>query len=185
MADEETEVRPSRRPFPWIASALVVAVALAGVFAVLWRGASDTTPEEVDDFLSSSAGEIEDVTNEVVDLLINYDSESLEERSESILPLATGSFRQEYERLVGEGLGEALEEAGASSEGEVVDGPEVSFVSSSEAHAVVRTRQRTQSRQNPDGVTFLYVMRITLLDMGDGGWKADDVEILSRETAAG
>ena len=187
MADEEQIDRPTeetRRPFPWLAVALAVAVGLAILFAILWRSAIETTPEEVDEVLSGSAGEVEDVTTEVVDLLINYDSETLEERSQSLLPLATGSFRQEYERLVGEGLGEALADAEASSEGEIVEGPQVTFASSSEAHAIVGTRQTTQSQQNPEGVTFLYVMRVTLTESG-GAWKADDVEILSRQTATG
>ena len=183
MADEEPISQP-RRAFPWLAAALVVATGLAILFAVLWRASAEVSPDEIDEHLSQSASDVEDVTNEVVDLLINYDSETLEERSRSLLPLATGSFRQEYERLVGEGLGEALADAGASSEGEIVDGPDVTFASSSEASAIVGTRQTTQSEQNPQGVTFLYVMRVTLTQSGDD-WKADDVEILSRQTAAG
>ena len=183
MADEQEELRAARGPFPWLGAALVSALVLAAVFAFLWNGERSTSPDEVDNFLSEASGEVEDVTAEVVDLLINYDSETLNERSETILPLATGSFREEYERLVGEGLGEALAEAGASSEGEIVDGPDVSFASSSEAHALVTTRQTTSSQRAPEGVTFLYMMRITLLDTD--GWKADDVEILSRQTVTG
>lgn len=181
MADEE-EIRAGSRPFPWLAAALAVAVVLAVVFAVLWRSASETTPEEVDGFLSAERGDAADVAGRVVDLLINYDSESLAARADVIPQIATGSFREEYEALVGQALGEELEAAGASSEGEIIDGPDVTFASPTEAQAIVATRQTTQSEQNPDGVTFLYVMRVTLVDTGDG-WKADDVEILSRQTA--
>jgi hypothetical protein len=179
---EPAATRASSRSWLWIA--LAIATTLAVVFGLLWSRSLETTPEEVDEYLTSAAVDVEEVTTEVVDLLINYDSETLEERSESILPLATGSFREEYERLVGEGLGEALAEAEASSEGEIVDGPDVTFASSTQAESLVTTRQTTSSQQRPEGITFIYVMRITLVDE-DGDWKADDVEILSRQTAAG
>jgi hypothetical protein len=182
MTTEPEEMDAARRPFPGLAMGLVAAIAVAVAFAFLWNSERTTSADEVDGFLSDRKARVEEVTSQVVDLLINYDSETLAERSDSVLPLATGSFREEYERLVGEGLGEALEEAGASSEGEIVDGPDVSFTSSSQAQALVTTRQTTSSQDNPNGVTFLYVMRITLVN--SDGWKADDVEILSRQTVS-
>lgn len=185
MAEPEDVPEPRARAVPWTALALVVALIAAAVFAFLWRGAAETSPEEVQEFLSAESGEIEDVTREVVGLLINYDSGTLEDAASTVRTLATGSFLDEYEALLGQRLGEELEAAGAASEGEIVQGPDVTFGSPSEAQAIVTTRQTTTSDRNPDGVTFLYVMRVSLVDTSDAGWKADDLEILSRQAGGG
>lgn len=185
MDEPEEELEPRTRAIPWTALALVVALIAAIVFAVLWRGAAETSPEEVQSFLSTESAEVEDVAEQVVGLLINYDAESLEGAAETVRTLATGSFLDEYEALLGQSLGEELEAAGASSEGDIVQGPDVTFASPSEAQALVTTRQTTRSDRNPDGVTFVYVMRVSLVDTSDAGWKADDLEILSRQAAEG
>lgn len=41
----------------------------------------------------------------------------------------------------------------------------------------------TQSDDNPEGRTFLYEMKITLVDTESGGWKIDGVEILSERAS--
>lgn len=165
---------------PGLGALLVVAIALAATFGALWFQARETSPEEVGDFLATQRPVVEDRATELVGLLMNYDSTNLDERSEAILPIATGSFRQQYEEIL-QGLGAALEEAAASSRGEILDGPDVSFRSASEAIALTRVTQTTQSSENPGGETFIYEMEITLVDTTDGGWKADRVEILSEQ----
>ena len=182
--DEEQELEsPRPRPFPWMALALSAALALAAFFAILWRSSAEIAPDEVRAFLEEERPGVEDVASRVVDVLINYDAESLGEASESIPDVATGDFLDEFEQLLGQQLGEELAAAGASSEGEIVDGPNVAFASPTEAEALLTTRQTTQSRRNRQGVTFVYVMRVSLVSI-DGVWKADDLEILNRQTVS-
>jgi hypothetical protein len=76
-------------------------------------------------------------------------------------------------------LGEAIERVSASSRGQILNGPEISFRSGSEALVIARVTQTTQNDENPEGNTFNYVIEITLIDTTDGGWKADRVELLS------
>jgi hypothetical protein len=176
--------RPKRRVLvPLLVGALVLVLALAGTFAALWQRDRTTTSDEVGAFMAERIGDVEGVAQQVVTLLINYDSTNLEEQAAKVIPLATGSFRTQYEQLIGQGLGQALEKATASSRGQILEGPDVTFKSPSEAVAILRTTQTTQSNDNPGGRTFVYVMKLTLVDTTSGGWKADRVEILSQQAS--
>lgn len=165
---------------PALAAGFVVCLALAAVFGFLWLQAVDTSPEEVATFLSEQTPKVHEVATEVATLLINYDSTNLDERAAEIVPLSVGRFRQQYEDLISQGLGEALEKGAASSRGQILQGPDVSFASPSEAIAILETTQTTQSNENPGGMTFNYVMRLTLIDTPEGGWKVNLFEILSQ-----
>ena len=165
---------------PLLIAGLVIALSLAGVFVFLWLQSVDTSPEEVADFLSKEAPAVADTATEVATLLINYDSTNLDQRQQEIIPLSVGRFRQQYEDLVSQGLGAALEETSASSRGQILQGPDISFASPSEAVAILETTQTTQSNENPTGRTFRYVMRLTLIDTPEGGWKVNLFEVLSQ-----
>ncbi len=180
--EDTAPARPRKRSLvPALAAALVICLALAGVFAFLWLQAVDTSPEEVSAFLAEERPEVHEVATEVATLLINYDSTNLEERAAEIVPLSVGRFRQQYEDLISQGLGQALEDVAASSRGQILQGPDVSFVSPSEAVAILETTQTTQSNENPGGQTFNYVMRLTLVDTPEGGWKVNLFEVLSQQ----
>ena len=166
---------------PALIAGLVISLALAATFGFLWLQSVDTSSEEVGAFLAEEAPEVADTAAEVATLLINYDSTNLEQRQEEIIPLSVGRFRQQYEDLIGQGLGEALEDTAASSRGQILQGPDVSFASSSEAIAILETTQTTQSNENPTGRTFSYVMRLTLIDTPEGGWKVNLFEVLSQQ----
>lgn len=180
--EDTAPARPRKRWLvPALAAGLVICLALAGVFAFLWLQAVDTSPEEVAAFLAEERPEVHEVATEVATLLINYDSTNLEERAAEIVPLSVGRFRQQYEDLISQGLGQALEDVAASSRGQILQGPDVSFVSPSEAVAILETTQTTQSNENPGGQTFNYVMRLTLVDTPEGGWKVNLFEVLSQQ----
>lgn len=182
---EEDGAPGSRRGFlvPALIAALVVVLAVAGTFAFLWLQSVDTSPREVGDYLADQGPEVADTATEVATLLTNYDSTNIERRRSEIVALSVGRFREQYEDLLSQGLGAALEETSASSRGQILQGPDISFVSGSEAKAILRTSQTVQSNENPGGRTFEYVMQLTLIDMPDGGWKVNGIEILStRET---
>jgi hypothetical protein len=176
------EARDLRRFLvPALIAGLVVALVLTGTFVFLWLQSVDTSPEEVGDYISDEAPVVADVALEVATLLSNYDAANIEERREQIIDLSVGRFRQQYEDLLSQGLGAALEETAASSRGQILNGPDISFVSGSEATAIIETTQTVQSNDNPTGRTYRYVMQLTLIDTPDGGWKVNEFLILSQQ----
>lgn len=186
-ATSPTEATPAARParalkVPLLLAALVVTTISAAVFATLYL-TQETSPAEVSDVLAGEAPEVRETAARVASLLLNYDSTNLEAVSQQMLEVATGNFREQYEEVLaqGGGLGTALEEASASSRGEILEGPDVYFNSASEAIAITRVTQTAQSNTNPGGSTIDYILKITLIDTSDGGWKADRVEVLSTQ----
>ena len=173
----------SRRRFlvPALIAGLVISLALAATFGFLWLQSVDTSTEEVGAFLSEEAPAVADTATEVATLLINYDSTNIEERREQVIPLTIGRFREQYEDLLAQGLGAALEETAASSRGQILQGPDVSFVSASEASALLQTTQTVQSNDNVAGRTFSYVMQLTLIRTPEGDWKVNLFKILSQQ----
>lgn len=167
---------------PVLGALAVVGLASAATFGVLYMTAA-VAPEEVSTYLDDERPEVSERARQVADLLLNYDSTNLDEVSAQMLELSTGNFREQYEEVLssGAGLGSALEEASASSRGQLLDDPDVAFRGPAEALAIMRVTQTTQSNSNPEGRTFQYILKITLVDTTDGGWKVDRVEILSSE----
>ena len=181
-AQDALPVAPERRSrvVPILVALLVFAVSAAAAFAVLWLTKDDdVTSADVAEYLDARAPEVEDRVTEVMDLLLTYDATTIDDVGDRLLELSTGNFSDDYEDLVGGGnLQKALRQASASSRGQIVDGPDVSFRDPAEALAVVTVTQTAQSKSNPTGITTEYVFRIILVDAG-GEWKADDVKILS------
>ena len=182
MDESPPSSQPRRWLVPILVAALVVSLASAGVFGTLYL-TSDVSSTEVGSALAAQAPEVEDIGQRVANLLLNYDSTNLGEVADQMLSIATGNFREQYEEVLasGAGLGAALEEASASSRGSILDGPDVYFQSGSEAIAIMRVTQTAQSNSNPGGSTIDYVLKITMIDTQDGGWKADRVEVLSTQ----
>lgn len=181
-AEETTEETPSGRRVlvPALIAGLVLALALAVTFFVLWLQTADPSPRDVDEFLNSNEQAVAERSTEVAKLLFTYDSTNLDEVTERVLGLSTGNFAVEYERLIVErGLGDALETAKASSRGIIIEGPDVSFISGSEAQVLFNIRQTVQNKDNVSGVSFVYVTRLTLVNTEGGGWKADRIDLLS------
>ena len=180
---EEAHPPKSRRwATPLLAAVAVVGLAAAAVFGYLYL-TDDLSSNDVGEVLSEETPEIEEVSRRVADLLLNYDSTNLDSVAEQMLDLATGNFREQYEEVLssGAGLGAALEEASASSRGSVLTGPDVYFRDGAEAIALMNVTQTAQSNSNPGGSTIDYVLKITLIDTQDGGWKADRVEVISTQ----
>jgi hypothetical protein len=116
--------------------------------------------------------------------LINYDSTNIDQVTARMLELSTGNFRKDYQDTFAQGLGEAIQNVSASTRGEILLGPDISFRGPSEAVAIARVTQTAQNESLPEGRTFVYVMAITLIDTVDGGWKADRVEILAGQQSS-
>jgi hypothetical protein len=164
---------------PGLIAGLVLALCLAATFFVLWLQTADPQAEDVKDFLATEKPDVEQRAIEVTNLLLTYDSTNLEEVTDKMLAISTGNFKQQYEDLIRvQGLGDALDEAKASSRGQILTGPDVSFTGPAEATAILNVTQTTQNKENPTGQTVNYVIRITLIDTADGGWKADSVDLL-------
>ena len=158
---------------------VVVALAIAVAFAALWNDERGTEPSEVTAYLAEQEPEARRTAATVLESIVNYDPESVEEDKDELLDLATGEFRDDYEDLLSGGLGEALEETGTRSEGEIVDGPDIGFTSAVRGMAVARLVQDITSEAEDRQV--LLVMRLGLV-LEDGTWKADKLEILSQQT---
>ena len=176
---EEAGTGRSRLVTGVLVGGLVLMTALAATFLALWLGSSETNADEVRAYMDEQRPEIEERARTAVDILINYDSANIDERRAEMLEISTGGFRDDYEQFT-DTLGAALQEAGASSRGSILDEPRITFTSPEEADAVVRTEQIAQTTDNPGGRTIEYIMRLGLIDT-QGGWKVDNIEILSDE----
>ena len=179
VADTESGERRPKLLVPALIAALVVSVAVAVTFVVLWKQSAETTPQEVAAVLSAQREDVERVSAEVISLLTNYDATNIDQVAARMLEVSTGNFRKDYEATFASGLGGALEEVEASTRGQILSGPDISFRTASEAVAVARVSETIQNKQVPTGRSFEYLIEITLIDTVDGGWKADRVEILS------
>ncbi len=181
--DEETfeeEAPRGRRAVPILIGALVLAVALAVTFFVLWLQTADPSATDVNDYLASQQTAVEERSTEVAKLLFTYDSTNLDQVADRILALATGNFAVEYEKLIFQrGLKDVLEQAEASSRGVILEGPDVSFIGANEAQVLFNIRQTVQNKDNPGGTSVVYVTRLTLVNTEGEGWKADRIELLS------
>jgi len=164
-----------------VAFIALLAVAVAVGFALLWRGEQPTEAAEVAAYLRAEAGAVSDAATAVITTLMNYDAANVAAVSEDLLPLATGQFRQDYEELLTQGLGDAIAESGATSEGRITAGPDVSFVSATKAYAMATVAQEITAPDAPQGRTNLYLMRLTFVDEG-GTWKADELDVLSQSS---
>ncbi len=182
-ASPATSGTPRRWVIPMLAVLVLLLAAAAAALAVMWQRDAETTPDDVRNFLVAELPVVEQRARTLIELLVNYDATNLDDRAEDIRAMATGSFRDQYDQLIEQGLGRALEAASASSRGQVVSGPDVSFRSPSEAVALARVSQTTQSTANPSGQSFLYYWKITLVKTSEGGWFVDQLEVLSEEIA--
>jgi hypothetical protein len=163
---------------------LVVALAVSVGFAALWSEERGTDPSEVTAYLVEQEPDAQRTATKVLESIVNYDPESVEENKDALLRLATGEFRDDYEDLLSGGLGEALESTGTRSEGEIVDGPDVGFTSATRSTAVARLVQDITSEAETEDRRVLLVMRLGLV-LEDDIWKADKLEILSQQTETG
>ncbi len=179
IANEIAEQEPRRLLLPALIGGLVVALVLAGTFAALWLQASETSPEEVGEFLGREEAEVESVATEAINLLSNYDATNIDQVADRVLEISTGNFRKDYEETFAAGLGGALQEVEASTRGQILSGPNISFRGASEAVAIAQVSSTVQNKEIPGGRSFEYLVEITLIDTVEGGWKADRVEILS------
>ena len=171
------------RAVPVLIGLLVFALVAAATFAFLWATKDDpVTSTDVESYLDARTDDVTEQATEIMGLMLTYDSTNIDEVSEQVLDLASGSFREDYSSLVGGGnLQRALKRNASSSRGQIVGDPDVSFRTPTEAVVIVTVTQVVQSKDNPTGTTTDYVMRLTMVETG-GRWKADGVDVLSEQT---
>jgi hypothetical protein len=182
MAARENDRTSGDRPrllLGLLVGGLVVMTALAATFLTLWLVDADVGPKDVSTYLDEQRPEIEERARTAVDILINYDSSNIDERRTEMLSVSTGGFRDDYEEFT-QTLGDVLQEAGASSRGAILEEPRISFTAPEQADVIVRTEQIAQTKENPTGRKIEYIMRLGLIDT-QGGWKVDNIQILSDE----
>ncbi len=163
-----------------LAFLLVLSLGTTGAFAALWLRSKDTEPQEVTAALFAESSAAAETASLVIEALLDYDSASLGEQREKLLGLTTGTFREQYEELIAGELEVILERTSASSEGDIADGPDISFETADRAVAIARVTQEVTARGSGTRDVF-YVMRLTLI-RDPGGWKADTLQILSQQS---
>jgi hypothetical protein len=181
-AQEDDRSAPSRVLLVLLAIAVAVAVAMG----VLWTRDKSASPEEVSSNLREMVPPVTERATTLTQLLMNYDEGTLQERSDQLLALSTGDFRDQYESLLKGGLDKALSSASTTAKARIVDGPDVSFTSSREAVAVLRVVQTAKNKEAPLARRIFYVLRFTLqntsTDENVPDWRAARLDVLSQQS---
>jgi len=177
--EQTAPVERRKQLVPLLVGGVVVLAALCIALGLLLERSLDTSASDVSEFLEQRGEVVESRSSRLAQLLLNYDATNIDNVADSVLEMSTGNFRQQYERLLPD-LGPALERVGASSRGRILEGPFISFRSPTEAVAIIKVTQTTQSRNNPTGKTIDYIWQVVFVDISEEGWKADRLEILSQ-----
>ena len=168
LLDESNRARPVGA---WIAIAIaVVLVALLAVSVFVFRsnaGDHDRT-------------DVTSVARRFVVALTTYDASSLPSQRQTVLSMATGAFKGEFDKLTGAAFANALTETQASSRGqlEIMGGPTLH----GDNATVLGVADVTVS--NKDLKTPRVDRQVIQLDLvrTSSGWKVDRVTVLGRLT---
>jgi hypothetical protein len=170
-ADEAAPDRPRTALVLSVTLAVVFAV-LAGVLAVLL--ANDGGDDEVED-LRETAGRFGEA-------LVTYDYRDPEAHRDTVLGLATGSFREEYQDAFDQGLGEVITQVEAVSIGHVKD-IYLSAIDAEQAQAIVVVDIEHEGTGGRNDLYDVY-FRLTMVEVG-GEWKVDQVTDLNFDAGGG
>ena len=177
--EAEPERHPAERPPARRSRALATAVALAVVFALaaavlgvlVARGGDDSELESV----RETAGRFGAA-------LVTYDYHHPKTHRDTVIGMATGSFRDEYEDAFDQGLSQVITEVKATSKGYVKD-VYVSAVDEDRAQAIVTVDIEHEGTSGRNTLYDVY-FRLTMVKV-DGAWKVDQVTDLNFDTASG
>jgi hypothetical protein len=170
----------------WLIAVALVALAVAVAMTFLWIRDRDTSAADMDAQLRTGVGPVSERATTLTELLMDYNPGTLQQRSDQLLAISTGEFRDQYETLLKGGLGNALTKANTTAKAKVVDGPDVSFTSSREAQAILRVIQTAKKKGALVPRRIFYVLRFTLLNTSTNpdspDWRASRLDILSQQS---
>lgn len=150
-----------RSVLPWVIAALAVLLAIgAAVYAYTQRAGDEEEQQAAT------------VASEALIAVMNWDADSLDEVRGQLDEIGTERLRGEAEEILGE-VAEPLTEAGAVSEGEVVD--LVVDASRGEGVAMGIVRQTISSETMDNETQTCWGVRVMLTQEGDR-WLADRLE---------
>lgn len=161
----------SRTPFLVAAGLAVVFAVAAAMLAVIAAGRDEDGTER----LRETAGRFGEA-------LVSYDYHDPQAHRDTVLGLATGSFRDEYEAAFDQGLAKVITEVKAVSRGHVKD-VYLSAVDEERAQAIVVVDIDHEGTSGPNTLYDVY-FRLTLVKI-DGRWKVDQVTDLNFDPAGG
>lgn len=171
---------------PWLVALALVALAVAVAMTFLWIRDRDASPSEIDTRLRTSVSAVSERATTLTQLLMDYTPGTLQERSDQLLAISTGEFRDQYETLLKGGLDTALTKANTKAKAKIVDGPDVSFTASDEAQAVLRVIQTAKKKGALIPRRLYYVLRFTLQNLSPSpdtpDWRASRLDILSQQS---
>lgn len=162
-----------RRPAFVLAVSLAVVFGLAtAVLGVLLAAGGDDDGRE--DRLRRAAGQ-------VAEALLTYDHEDPDAHRDTVLALATGSFRSEYEDAFDQGLRDLITQVEASSEGFAKE-VYVSAIDEERAEAIVVSDVTRDGAGGPRTLFDIYML-LGFVEV-DGTWKVDQVTDLNFDDQA-
>jgi hypothetical protein len=158
-----------------------VTLGVAAAFFGLWLKERGSDPAAVTSYLRDESAAVTDTATRLIDALMTYDADTIAARRDEIEPLSTESLRAQYEEILSGGLDEALSRTGAAASGEIVTGPDPSFISATRAVASARVLQEVTTDERPEPRTVFYVVRLVLVQQ-EGEWRVDEFEILAQNS---
>jgi hypothetical protein len=171
-ATDATEA-PAEAP-PVRRAALVLAVSIAVVLLITSIGLAVVAARH--DSTDGREKALRTAASEVGTAFLTYDYKDPQAHKDSVLALATGSFRTEYQKAFDQGLGELITKVKATSKGFVKD-VYVSEIDADQAQTIVVA---DVTRNGAGGERTLYdiYMLLTFVDV-KGHWKVDQVTDLN------
>lgn len=157
---------------PWTLALIMTAAAVT--FAILWLGQENERDR---------IAEVEQATQRFVTALTNFSAETIERDVEEIKAFAVGEFADEVDTFFGPEAVEAIEEAEASSEGQI----EAIFVQDidddfASVFAVVNETVTNAILEEPQSDILRLEVRLT--DTNDG-WKVNNVDVFQSPGVGG
>jgi hypothetical protein len=170
----------------WLIAVALIALAAAVAMTFLWVRDRGASAADLDEQLRTGVGPVSERAKTITELLMDYNPGTLQQRSDELLAISTGEFRDQYETLLKGGLDTALTKANTNANAKIVDGPDVSFTSSREAQAVLRVIQTAKKKGALVPRRLFYVLRFTLqntsTDPDSPDWRASRLDILSQQS---
>jgi hypothetical protein len=177
---DDVEVEPDagtggrRSPAFILVTSLAIALAVGvAVLLVLLAG---------DDEGSGRLDAVREAAGTFGEALVTYDYHDPEAHRDKVLGLATGSFREEYEKAFDTGLAKVITKVEAVSKGYAKD-IYVSELGDADAQAIVVLDVEVDGVAGPRTQRDLYV-RLSFVEV-DGEWKVDQVTDLNFDPGAG
>ncbi|MCZ4618699.1 MULTISPECIES: hypothetical protein [Rhodococcus] len=152
-------------------AALAIAVLIFGGLCV--RAGLEVRADNAD---TARDRTVTETASRIASQLVSLDHDAAQENLDSIAASATGSFRDQFEKISGS-FATVLNDGQVKSTGEV---KEIGIVDSDDSHATVLTAvtSTVKNTEAPEGQQRVYRMKMNLEEI-DGNWLVSNVEFVA------